>query len=95
MSALVTLSEMKVQLRLTDTDHDTELQNWIDLAHSKIVRHIKSDDETVGSLEADQLENVKLAEILAVRALFEGDATAPLTDTVRAVLVDLRDPTLA
>ena len=95
MPALVTVEEMKTQLRITGADFDDELELQIDTAHGRIVRYIKSDDEALTYLEPNDSNALKLAEILAVRSLFEGDEDAPLTNAVKALLVDFRDPTLA
>lgn len=95
MAALVTVEEMKTQLRITDHDHDYELDIWIDAAHGRIVRYIKSDDEAITYLDEIDQNALKLAEIVAVKALFEGADDAPMTQAVKSLLVDFRDPTLA
>lgn len=95
MAALVTVDEMKVQLRILEDDFDAELGNWIETAHGRIVRYIKSDDETITYLEEIDQNALKIAEIVAVKALFEGADDAPMTQAVKSLLVDFRDPTLA
>lgn len=95
MAALVVLAEMKVQLRMLSGDFDAEIDTWITTAHARIVRYIKASDEAIAEMSEIDRAALKVAEILAVKALFEGDKDAPMTGAVLTVLHDFRDPSMA
>lgn len=95
MVALVTLEEMKVQLRIFSDAANTEIETWIEAAHGRVLRHIKASDEQVAAMNNRDQQAIKVGEILAVKALYEGAEDAPMTPAVLMVLHDLRDPSLA
>lgn len=95
MAALVTVEQMKTQLRIRGDNFDSELATWIDTAHGRIARYIKATDEQIGEMDDLDKDAIRVAEILAVKGLFEGADDAPMTGAVLTVLHDFRSPSLA
>jgi hypothetical protein len=102
MAALVTLATAKTHLRITDSDHDVDVQMKADQATDAIVDYLgpKADpawDETTVP------GRVQAAILLLTAQLYEhrGEDLAPdavdeaVWDAIRRLLMRIRDPVIA
>lgn len=92
---LVTLEQAKSQLRIDDTESDTELAGMISAASIIVVGFLKTDEAasyTVDTVPA----HVQTAVLLVLSSLYcdrEG-LTDPIGVAVRSILMRDRDPAL-
>ena len=103
MAAMITLAEAKVQLRITDTWHDAEVQAAIDAADAAIRKRLKTaNDPTWDPLTAPA--DIKHAVKILMAHFYEhrGDAFGPDQDNddrvwaaIHHLLAGWRDPALA
>jgi len=95
MNDLVTLDQAKAQLRITDTDSDTELAAMVTSASAIIVGYLKTD--TAAAYTVDTVPaHVRTAVLLVLASLYEDreGANDPVGLAVQSILMRDRDPAL-
>lgn len=99
MATVVTLAQAKTHLRITDTDHDADIQAKVDQADGIIRNYLKSQNDAAWTDETAP-KAVQSATLLMVGHLFEhrGDDMDPdesLWKAIERLLMRYRDPALA
>jgi hypothetical protein len=94
MSALVTIEQAKISLRLTDTDdyHFPNVEMKMEQATDIVVDYIKRPEH--GWTDGDAPPIIQAAVLEVLRRLFEG-LDDPLSNDVKNILRRYRDPALA
>lgn len=94
MVALVTLAEAKLQLRITDNDHDADVGMKVDQASDIVTDYIgAAADPTWTTETAPSL--IKAAILVTVGKLYENREEAGISDQVKGILRRYRKPPLA
>lgn len=93
MVALVTLAQIKTDLRVEGNDDDVDLTLKLAAATEIVIDYIKRPDH--GWTEPTAPFLIKAAIILVVRNLFDVENSNPITDGVKSILHRYRDPALA
>jgi hypothetical protein len=99
MATLVTLAQAKTHLRITDADHDVDIQAKVDQADGIIRNYLKAQNVAAWD-ETTAPKAVQAAALLMVGHLFEhrGDDMEPdetLWKAIERLLIRYRDPALA
>jgi hypothetical protein len=96
IASLLSLDQAKSQLRITDTDSDTELPGMIAAASAIVVSYLKT--PTAAAYTIDTVPpHVQTAVLLVLASLYEdreGD-NDPIGPAVQSILARDRDPALA
>lgn len=93
---LITLDQAKAQLRIDDTESDTELAGMVTAASVIVVSYLKTTDAAAYTID-DVPPHVQTAVLLVLASLYcdrEG-ATDPIGVAVQSILWRDRDPALA
>lgn len=97
---LISVADGKRHLRITDNDHDLDVQQKIAEASVIIIDYLKVGDDPPWTTEAETPEHVRAAIKLMLTHLYEhrGDnmeTDERLWDAIGRILGRSRDPTLA
>jgi len=91
--ALVTIEQAKADLRIDDTDHDDDVQLKLDMATGIILDYCKV---PANKWTSDTVPfSVKASIILALRSLYDDEASNPISPAVIALLGRQWDPAFA
>ena len=94
MRQLVTLTQVKRDLKITHDLDDDNLSLKIDHASAFVMDYMKVPDDTYDEPAAIPLI-VQAAAMEVVRNLYEQTGEDPVTPTVKSLLMRMRDPALA
>lgn len=103
MAALVTLPNAKVHLRITDSDHDADVQLKVNHASDVIVRYLASDADPAWT-DVTVPNDVVAAILILLTHLYEdrgaaddmkSDADKQVWDCIARLLQQRRTPALA
>lgn len=93
MAVVLSLADVKADLRVSGNDQDADITLKLSAAHGIIMKHIKHPD--LDTWDVADIDVLRAAELIVVRNLFDEDSPEPLSPPVRALLEGFRDPTLA
>lgn len=93
MAALIELDEALADLRIESGAEDVDVVGKIAAAHGIVMKYVKY--PVIEELRSEDVDVLRIAEILVLRNLFDEQNSDPLTDGVKAILHGYRDPTLA
>ena len=99
MNDIITLVQAKAQLRITDTDSDTEIAGMITAATEIIASYLKWGDLPAPPYDGTDTpypSRIQTAALLVVASLYQDreGADDPIGPAVASILMRDRDPTL-